>query len=87
VDSSTEDRPRQSREERSQEAESLLGHAIFKDAVLQLRRSIFERLIALPAGDPKVVELHTRAKVLDEIVGELRTIANEIKFRRSKDDA
>jgi hypothetical protein len=54
--------------------------------VLELRRSILQRLLALPAGDPKVTELHTKAKLLDEIVGELRSYVNEIKFRRSKSE-
>lgn len=78
---------RQIREERSQEAESLLGHAIFKEAVTAYRREILERLLATAAGDPKVIELHMEAKVLDKVQGTLRSIANEIKFRRSKDDA
>jgi len=51
------------------------------------RREILERLLATAAGDPKVIELHMEAKVLDKVQGTLRSIANEIKFRRSKDDA
>ena len=51
---------------------------------MQLRRDILAKLLSLPAGDPKVIELHTKAKLLDELVGELRSIANDIKFRRSE---
>jgi len=53
--------------------------------VKSLKRTIFEKLLALPAGDQKVVELHTKAKLLDEVVGELRSIANDIKFRRQSE--
>lgn len=72
-------------QERSEEARSLLGHAIFGEAVQSLRRSILERLLALPAGDPRVAEVHMQAKVLDEVVGELRAMVAEIKFKRAKD--
>jgi hypothetical protein len=73
--------------ERAQEAQSLLGHIVFGEAVTQLRRTILERLLALPAGSPDVPVLHMKAKMVDEIVGELRSIANEIKFRRQKESA
>lgn len=69
-------------QERSEEARSLLGHVVFAEAVATLRRTILERLIALPAGDPRVAEVHMQAKVLDEVVGELRRTVAEVKFRR-----
>jgi hypothetical protein len=68
--------------ERAQEAESLLGHAIFGEAVLELRRSIFERLLAQPIGSDEVVTLHMKAKLLDELVGELRSVVNAIRVRQ-----
>jgi len=55
--------------------------------VTQLRRNLLERLLALPAGSPEVIPLHMRAKMLDELIGELRSIANAIKFRRQKESA
>lgn len=69
-------------EDRAREAGSLLGHRVFVEAVAGLRRSIIERLLVLPAGDPKVSELHTKAKVLDELVGELRSYVAATKVRR-----
>lgn len=82
--SSTAPRPRDdlSRAERAQEAQGLLGYPIFGEAVTALRRSLLERLLTLPAGDPKVSELHTMAKLLDQLVGELRVIANDMKFKK-----
>lgn len=68
--------------DRAQEAQSLLGHAVFDEAVKGLRRSIIERLLVLPAGDPKVVEMHTKARLLDELVGELRSYVAATKVRR-----
>jgi hypothetical protein len=44
-------------------------------------------LLALKVGDPRVVELHTKAKVIDEVQGELRAFVNAIKFRKQKEQA
>ena len=73
-------------QDRAREAESLLGHRIFGEAVINMRRSIVERWLALPIGDPKLLELHMKAKVLDELVGELRSFVTEIKIRRQSDE-
>jgi hypothetical protein len=75
------------RAERAQEAQSLLSHPIFGEAVLILRRSLLERLLAQPSGSPSVTELHTKAKLLDELVGELRVIANDMKFKKRDSNA
>lgn len=72
-------------QDRAKEAESLLGHRIFGEAVQSLRRSIVERFLAAPIGDPKLAELHMRAKVLDELVGELRSFVTETKIRRQSE--
>lgn len=87
--SSTAPLPRDalSRAERAQEAQSLLSHPIFGEAVLILRRSLLERMLAQPAGAPSVIELHTKAKLLDELVGELRVIANDLKFKKRDSNA
>lgn len=76
---------RQQERDRAEEAQSLLGHAIFNEAVAGLRRSIVERILAAPVGDPKVVELHTKAKILDELVGELRSYVSATKVRRQQE--
>lgn len=67
--------------ERAEEAQSLLGHPVFDEAVKGLRRSIVERLLVLPAGDLRVPEMHTKAKLLDELVGELRSYVAATKVR------
>lgn len=68
--------------DRAEEAQSLLGHAVFGEAVQGLRKSLLERMIAAPAGDPSIVALHTKAKLLDELVGELRSYVAATKVRR-----
>jgi len=68
--------------DRAEEAQSLLGHAVFDEAVKGLRRSLMERLITAPAGSPEVAALHTKAKLLDELVGELRSYVAATKVRR-----
>jgi hypothetical protein len=73
---------RQELEERASNAQELLGYPVFQEAVTSLRRTLVERLLVLPAGDPKVVELHTMAKLLDEVVGELRSYVAATKVRR-----
>lgn len=71
--------------DRAREAHSLLGHSIFNAAVDQLKQTYMQRLLALPAGDPKVIELHAKARMIDELVGELRSMVNDLKFAK-KDD-
>ena len=69
-------------EDRAKEAESLLGHKIFGAAVAELRRSLVLQMLACPMNDPKLLIIHGKAKLLDELVGELKSIANEIKIAR-----
>jgi len=68
--------------DRAEEAQSLLGHDVFNEAVQGLRRALMERLIAAPALSPEVQALHTKAKLLDELVGELRSYVAATKVRR-----
>lgn len=69
-------------EDRAKEAESLLGHRIFGAAVSELRRTLVLQILACPANDPKIMSIHAKAKLLDELIGELKSIANEIKMVR-----
>lgn len=73
-------------QDRAQEAESLLGHKIFGEAVRNLRTDLMLRLLALPVNDPKVMELHTKAKMLDELVGALRSFVNAVKTKRPAEE-
>ena len=73
---------RQALEDRARDAQDILTSPIFVEAVKELRRSIVEQLLAKPAGDPQVLELHTEAKLVDKLVGELRRYVSEIKVRR-----
>ncbi|MET0167724.1 MAG: hypothetical protein ABW318_22350 [Vicinamibacterales bacterium] len=60
-------------EERAAAAQQQLFDPVFQEAVTALRRTLVERFLALPVGDPKVVEVHLMTKALDELVGELRS--------------
>ena len=68
--------------DRAQEAESLLGHKIFAEAVAQVRANILVTILASPINDPGILKLHTKAKVLDELVGELKTMVTDLKMAR-----
>jgi hypothetical protein len=68
-------------EERAGAAQQQLFDPVFQEAVSSLRRTLVERLLVLPAGDPRVAELHTMAKLLDELVGELRSYVAATKVR------
>lgn len=68
--------------DRAQEAESLLGHRIFNDAVAQVRAGILVRILALPINDPEILRLHAKAKALDELIGELKTMVTDLKMAR-----
>ena len=74
------------RKDRAAEAESLLGHRIFGEAARcnaadagssRLRRCRSRRPASLPG-------LHTKLKVLDEIVGELRSIVADAQASASR---
>jgi hypothetical protein len=44
------------------------------------------RMLALQVGDPKVVEFHAKAKLIDEVVGELRTMVSDLRFVKKPED-
>lgn len=71
------------RKDRAAEAESLLGHRIFGEAMGELRRRYHEQIEALPLGSPGLIQLHTKLKVLDEVVGELRSIVADPRLHRT----
>ena len=73
-------------QDRAADAGSLLGHKIFQEAVASLRESILTRLLLLPVGDPKVVELHAKAKLIDEVVAELRSFVTDLKMAKKSED-
>lgn len=74
-------------EDQAKEAESLLGHKIFHAAVMELRRTLVLQILACPIGDTRITALHTKAKLLDELVGELKSIANAVKMTHQKESA
>ena len=71
-------------QDRAQQAESLLGHAIFNEAVEELEAQYLEQLRLQPINSPRVLELHARLKVLQEIVGELRSMVTDVKMARKQ---
>jgi hypothetical protein len=64
---------RQLLEERAADAQAQLFDPVFQDAVASVRRTLVERFLSLPPGDPKVAEVHLMTKSLDMLVGELRS--------------
>lgn len=73
-------------QDRASEAGSLLGHKVFAEAVEGLKLTYMQRLIALPVGDPKIVELHAKARMLDELVGELRSMVSDLRFAKKPEE-
>jgi len=78
------DRPRDflALEDRAKEAESLLGHRIFNEAVAKVRANILVRILAAPINDPAILQLQAKAKVLDELIGELKTMVTDVKMAK-----
>jgi hypothetical protein len=72
--------------DRAQEAESLLGHKIFAEAVAQVRSSILIRILASPINDPEILKLHAKAKALDELIGELKTMVTDLKMAKKPEE-
>jgi hypothetical protein len=71
------------RKDRASQAESLLGHRIFGEAMLALRQRYHDQIEALPLGAPGLIQVHTKLKVLEEIVGELRSIIADPRLHRT----
>lgn len=71
--------------DRAQEAESLLGHRIFAEAVAQVRSGILVQILAAPVNDPRILTLHSKAKVLDELIGELKTMVTDLKMAKPEE--
>lgn len=71
--------------ERAQEAQSLLGHRIFGEALANMRLRFMEQIAALPVGSEKVMPLHTKLKLIDELAGELSAIVADAKIDRKPD--
>jgi hypothetical protein len=72
-------------EDRAKEAESLLGHAIFGEAVRALRQDYLNRMEACPPGQSEALLYnHTKLKVLSEVVTSLQTFVNDYKFAAKK---
>ena len=68
-------------EERKSQAEELLGHPIFGEAVRALRQSYFERIESCSAGDEARLRIeHLKLKMLAELVSQLQQFVNDYKF-------
>lgn len=68
--------------ERAQDAQSLLGHRIFGTALVALRTRYMDQIAALPVGSEKIIPLHTKLKLIDEVVGELQAVVVDAKIDR-----
>jgi hypothetical protein len=68
-------------QDRSAEAGSLLGHKIFGESIAALKQSYSDQIAAVPLGQTdKLVALHTKLKLVDEIVGELKATVNAVRL-------
>lgn len=68
-------------EEKKIQAEALLGHEIFGEAVRALRQHYFERIEACAAGDEARLRIeHLKLKMLAELVSQLQSFVNDYKF-------
>jgi hypothetical protein len=75
------------RQDRAREAESLLGHRIFVDAMKALREGILVEIEACPLHRPEqLAVLHIKLKLVPEVEGALRSIVAEYKLRRKATD-
>lgn len=72
-------------QDRAQEAGSLLGHKVFGEAIEELKKDYFIQITELPVGSPKVLEIHAKIRLLDEVVGELKSIVADYEFRRRRE--
>lgn len=71
--------------DRAAEAQSLLGHRIFGEALASLRLRYMDQIAALPVGSDKIIPLHTKLKLIDEFVGELGAVVADAKIDRKPD--
>ena len=71
------------RKDRASQAESLLGHRIFGEAVEVLAQSYLEQIRALPIGSPGLQTVHAKIRVLEELVGELRHFVADAKLHKA----
>ena len=77
-------------EDRAKEAESLLGHAVFGEAVRAVRQNYLTEMEACPLGQAERLALaHTKIKVLGDVVSALQTMVADYKFaiKRQKEKA
>lgn len=75
------------RQDRAREAESLLGHRIFVDAMKQLREGILAEIESCPLHRPEqLAVLHIKLKLVPEIEGALRGIIADYKMKRKTSD-
>ena len=69
------------RRDRAEEAESLLGHRVFGEAVNQLKQDILQRIESEPIGSPHLSVLHMKLKPVDEVAGMLRAFVADYRLR------
>lgn len=68
-------------EDRAKEAESLLGHAIFGDAVRALRTTYLAEMEACPIGNAERLALaHVKLRVLADVVSALQMMVADYKI-------
>jgi hypothetical protein len=68
--------------ERAEEAQSLLGSPIFGMAVARLRAEYIDQMIACQPGDVNLALVHAKLKIIDEVIGQLKSYVDDEKFKQ-----
>lgn len=70
-------------QDRAREADSLLGHKVFKEAIEAMRQDLLMQIAGLPLGSERLQLLHVKLKLIDEVVGALRSFVADVQMRKS----
>lgn len=71
-------------QDRAREADSLLGHKVFKEAIEAMRQDLVIQIIGLQLGSERLPILHVKLKLIDEVVGALRSFVADVQLRKSQ---
>lgn len=75
------------RDARSAEARSILNSDVFKSIMADLENRAIASLKSSTIGDLTAQAAHARIKALDEILGELKSIANDSQIVKNRNNS
>ena len=71
-------------DERSAEAKFILNHPLFGETMTILRNRYISELISSPIGSEKSTVCHAKLVILDDIVGQFKTVITDQKMTSQK---